>query len=264
MSQNTHTLHLLFKEPIALRCCQLVLQYQQAGDAPQAARWAEKLGGADPEKLWSADWFNHSMEVKGGCLLVQFDSSSSEGIPLSMLEELFAHGLQAAVAEVFYDQVGETECMHFDQGMWVARKALLERYPALKALAEAETPEQDLTEDAESAGAEEEDHQHPRKPVHIAALRAEQDERERQGQEAAQAMLNLFKDMRESGVPPVQGLMGIFLLRAGFKGLVHAALFTVVTALLFKGLWLWIGLGVVLAVVLPLYYMQQERKSLFS
>jgi hypothetical protein len=32
--------------------------------------------------------------------------------------------------------------------------------------------------------------------------------------------------------------------------------------LLFKGFWLWLGLGLVLAVVLPLYYMLSEYKTL--
>lgn len=60
----------------------------------------------------------------------------------------------------------------------------------------------------------------------------------------------------------MQGLIGVLLLRAGFKGLLQAIVFTVVTVLLFKGLWLWLGLGLVLAVVLPLYYIVTEYKSL--
>ena len=98
----------------------------------------------------------------------------------------------------------------------------------------------------------------------IGTLRTQQEDREREGREAVEAMVGIFKDMRESGVNPVDGVMGIFMLKAGFKGLVHAALFTLVTVLLFKGFWLWMGLGLLLAVALPLYYMNAERKSLFS
>ena len=68
--------------------------------------------------------------------------------------------------------------------------------------------------------------------------------------------------MRTSGTSPVQGLIAVVLLRAGLKGLLQAFFFTVVTVLLFKGFWLWLGLGLVLAVVLPLYYMLSEYKDI--
>lgn len=266
MSQNTHTLHLLFKEPIALRCCQLALQYQQAGDAQQAARWAEKLGGADPEKLWSADWFNHSMEVTGGCLQVQFDSSSREGIPLLMLEELFAHGLQAAVAEVFYDQVGETERMHFDRGQWVSRKAFMDANPQWRSVIEPAQrdgagPGRDGEEDCEADDpyACSKD---PTKPLAVTKLRQQEEKRMREAQETAEAFIEMAQAMGKSGKSPVQGVLAVLLLHAGLKGLLHAAAFTVVTVLLFKGFWLWMGLGLALAVALPLYYIVTEYQEL--
>ena len=48
----------------------------------------------------------------------------------------------------------------------------------------------------------------------------------------------------------------------GLKGLLQAFVFTVLAVLLFKGFWLWLGLGLVLAVVLPLYYMLSEYKAI--
>lgn len=54
MSQNVHTLHLFFEDPIRLKYCQLVFQYLQSDNPEQAERWAEKLGGADLAKLWTA------------------------------------------------------------------------------------------------------------------------------------------------------------------------------------------------------------------
>ena len=259
MSQNVHTLHLFFEDPIRLKYCQLVFQYLQSDNPEQAERWAEKLGGADLGKLWDSDWFNHGVRAQGPGLVLSFDSSTHDGIPLQMLEELFAHGLRSAVAEVFYDQVGETERMFFEQGMWVTRDAFYGSNPTLKAVVERAD---DDTEEGE--GEEGDGTKNPSKPVPISTLRTQQDEREREGREAVEAMVGMFKDMRESGVNPVDGIMGIFMLKAGFKGLVHAALFTLVTVLLFKGFWLWMGLGLLLAVALPLYYMSTERKSLFS
>lgn len=263
MSQNVHTLHLFFDDPIRLKYCQLVFQYLQSENPEQAERWAEKLGGTDLAKLWNTDWFNHGVRAQGPGLVLSFDSSTHDGIPLQMLEELFAHGLRSAVAEVFYDQVGETERMFFERGMWVTRHSFYAANPALKAVVESA---EDDTEEGEGTGEGEEcdGTRNPRKPVPIGTLRTQQEEREREGREAVDAMVGMFKDMRESGVNPADGIMGIFLLKAGFKGLVHAALFTLVTVLLFKGFWLWMGLGLLLAVALPLYYMNAERKSMFS
>lgn len=264
MSQNVHTLHLFFEDSIRLKYCQLVFQYLQSDNTEQAERWAEKLGGADLAKLWDSDWFNPGVRTQGPGLVLNFDSSTHDGIPLQMLEELFAHGLRSAVAEVFYDQVGETERMFFEQGMWVSRPSFYASNPTLKAVverAEDDTEERAGEEDEEGAS---DGTKNPRKPVPIGTLRTQQEDREREGREAVEAMVGMFKDMRESGVNPVDGVMGIFMLKAGFKGLVHAALFTLVTVLLFKGFWLWMGLGLLLAVALPLYYMNAERKSLFS
>ena len=43
------------------------------------------------------------------------------------------------------------------------------------------------------------------------------------------------------------------VLVATLKGVFIAVVFTLVTVLLFEGLWLWIGIGVVLLIVLPLW-----------
>jgi hypothetical protein len=126
-----------------------------------------------------------------------------------------------------------------------------------------EAPESAADEDADEEGACD-GTKNPRKPVPIATLRAEQEEREQKGREAVDAMMGMFKDMRESGVNPVDGFMGFLVIKAGLKGLWHAVLFTVVTVLLFKGFWLWMGLGLLLAVALPLYYMSSKRSSLLS
>ncbi|MDP2768925.1 MAG: hypothetical protein Q8O81_03715, partial [Giesbergeria sp.] len=86
-------------------------------------------------------------------------------------------------------------------------------------------------------------------------------QRKREAQEAVEAFVGLAKAMGKSGTSPVQGLIAVLLLRAGLKGLLHAVVVTVAAVLLFKGFWLWMGLGLVLAVVLPLYYMLSEYKD---
>lgn len=263
MSQNAHTLHLFFEDPIKLKSFQLVYQYLAADNTEQAQRWAGKLGGADLSALWDAQWFNQEVAAKPTHLQLCFDTGTHDDLPLRALEELFAHGLQGAVLEVFYDQVGETERMHFDHGQWVPRTAFFEAHPQWRAVVE--PVEADGGDAAPGDGSAEDRYRtskDPAKPVAIAKLRQQEAKRKKKGEEAAQAFLDMAREMGKSGQSPVQGLIGVLLLRAALKGLLRAAAFTVVTVLLFKGLWLWLGLGLVLAIVLPLYYLVSAYKDL--
>ncbi|WP_235507473.1 hypothetical protein [Acidovorax sp. Leaf78] len=264
MSQNAHTLHLFFEDPIKLKTFQLVYQYLVADNTEQAERWADKLGGVDLGALWDAQWFNQQVSAERTHLLLRFDTGTHDDLPLRALETLFAHGLQAAVLEVFYDQVGETERMHFDQGQWVSRKAFFAAYPQWRAVVEPAV-ERDSASDGNAEDSSEDEYCHskdPAKPVSVSKLRQQEAERKQEAQEAAQAFIDMARAMGKSGKSPVQGFIAVLLLRAGFKGLLQAIAFTVVTVLLFKGLWLWLGLGLVLAIVLPLYYMLSEYKDI--
>lgn len=267
MSQNAHTLHLFFEDPIKLKTAQLVYQYLVADNTEEAQRWAGKLGVADVDALWDAEWFNHEVSAARTHLLLRFDTSTHGDLPLRALETLFAHGLGSAVHEVFYDQVGETERRHFDKGLWVSRTAFFESNPECRAVVEpvaerSAAGDDSGLQDDEGEGDPYGQSQDPGKPVTVAKLRKQEAERKKQGEEAAQAFIDLARAMGKEGKSPVQGLIGVLLLRAGFKGLLQAIAFTVVTVLLFKGLWLWLGLGLVLAVVLPLYYMLSEYKDI--
>ena len=185
---------------------------------------------------------------------------TSGDLPLLQIETLFSHGLRAAVLEVFYDQVGETERMHFDRGQWVSRQAFMDANPQWRAVVEPAQPSgEDSEGDADDRYACSKD---PAKPLPVAKLRQQEEKRKREAQEAAEAFVEMARAMGKSGKSPVQGLIAVLLLRAGLKGLVHAVVFTVVTVLLFKGFWLWMGLGLALAVALPLYYMATEHKEL--
>lgn len=260
MSQNTLTLQLFFEDPIKLKLCQLVYQYLCTDNTEQARRWAQKLGVPSLDALWDTEWFNQSASGAPSHLVLQFDTGTSGDLPLLQIETLFNHGLRAAVLEVFYDQVGETERMHFDQGRWVSRQAFMDANPQWRALVEpAQQDEQDNEGEADDRYACSKD---PSKPLAVAKLRQQEEKRKREAREAAEAFVDMARAMGKSGKSPVQGLMAVLLLRAGLKGLVHAVVFTVVTVLLFKGFWLWMGLGLVLAVALPLYYMATEHKEL--
>ena len=255
MSQNTHTLHFFFENPIKLKLGQLVYQYLATGHTEQAQRWADKLGAPDLSALWDAQWFNQEVLARPDHLTLRFDTDTSDDLPLHALETLFAHGLQAAVLEVFYDQVGETERMHFDAGQWVSRQAFFDKNPQWLPVVE---PKAERDEDTDYSVSKD-----PAKPISITRLRKQEAERKREAQEAAEALVDFARAMGKGGVKnPVAGLIGVLLLRAGLKGLLQAFVFTVLAVLLFKGFWLWLGLGLVLAVVLPLYYMLSEYKAI--
>lgn len=262
MSQNTHTLQLFFEDRIKLKLGQLVYQYLAAGNTEEARRWADKLGGADLDALWDAQWFNQEVFVAPDHLTLRFDTGTHDDLPLRALEALFAHGLQAAVLEVFYDQVGETERMHFNAGQWVSRQAFIQKNPQWLSVVE---PHATRAEPGGSPGDGDGEHapsKDPAKPISVAKLREQEARRKREAHEAAEAFVDFAKAMGRSGTSPVKGMIAVLLLRAGIKGLVHAVAFTVITVLLFKGLWLWLGLGLVLAVALPLYYITSEYKEL--
>lgn len=264
MSQNTHTLQLFFEDPVKLKLGQLVYQYLAVGNAVQAQRWADKLGGADLEALWDAQWFNQEVLVKPDHLTLRFDTGAHDDLPLPALEALFAHGLKAAVLEVFYDQVGETERMHFDGGQWVSRRAFFQKnpqwLPVVEPKAERTAADEAHGEDGD-ADTDYECSKDPAKPISVTQLRMQEAERKREAHEAVEAIADFAKAMGKNGTSLGQGLIAVLLLRAGLKGLLHAVVFTVFTILAFKGFWLWLGLGLVLAVVLPLYYMLSAYKD---
>lgn len=259
MSQNAHTLHLFFEDPIRLKYAQLVYQYIAEGNTAEATRWAGKLG-VDLADLWDGEWFNQQVTAAPSYLQLNFDTGTSDPLPLSPLAALFGHGLQAAVLDVFYDQVGETQRMYFDKGLWVPRQYFLALYPQLQSIVEPAHDPDDGDEPGERAAADAHD---PAKPISVDRLLKEEAKKRKEAQEAAEAFVEIAKSMGKNGVKnTVDGVIGVLVLGSALKGLLHAAVFTVVTVLLFKGLWLWLGLGLVLAVVLPLFYAARTYREI--
>lgn len=259
MSQNAHTLHLFFEDPIRLKYAQLVYQYIAEGNTAEATRWAGKLG-VDLADLWDGEWFNQQVTAAPSYLQLNFDTGTSDPLPLSPLAALFGHGLQAAVLDVFYDQVGETQRMYFDKGLWVPRQYFLALYPQLQSIVEPAHDPDDGDEPGERAAADAHD---PAKPMSVDRLLKEEAKKRKEAQEAAEAFVEIAKSMGKNGVKnTVDGVIGVLVLGSALKGLLHAAVFTVVTVLLFKGLWLWLGLGLLLAVVLPLFYAARTYREI--
>jgi len=264
MSQNAHTLTLFFEPPLLHRQFQLLLQYLQRDDAGNTARWAQELGGVDAAQLWGAPArFNHWFAGHRTHLVYGFETGTSAPVPWALLEHLGRHGLRAAVMEVFYDQVCERERYHIDAGQWIGHREWLARHPQHRALIDPEGgiyPPEGATPGPAPNPAPDCTLNDPARPTPVAQVAAQQATQAREARETVQALAGLAAELRGKGVSPVEAVVGFAVLGAGLKGLWHAVLFTVVTALLFKGLWLWLGLGLLLAVAWPLFYMHRARQ----
>ncbi len=248
MSQNAHTLYLFVEDPIKLKYCQLMYQYLAADQSDEAERWAMKLGIEDVSAVWDAEWFNQAASAQPGHVRLCFDTGTHDDLPLLALETLFAQGMDAAVLEVFYDQVGEVMRMYFSNGQWVSRQAFIEQHAQWRSIVE--PTDAGLFADHEGADPVVKD---PSKPTAIALLRQQEIARKEKAQENVKDFLELAKASHALG--GVKGLVGVLVLRAAIKGLLQGLAFTVITVLLFKGLWLWVSLGLILTIALPLYYM---------
>lgn len=252
MSQNSNRLLLVFNDQASHEACVLAFHHLQRENPAQSEPYQQRLGLA-LGAIWQDQWFNQEVKATPDFLLIGYDCSTSDEPPYALLRDLFKAGLAAAAVEVYYDQVGEYRREHFLAGQLVDSTKLLAALPEMAALISSEFAEHDdITE--------------VNRPVAKAvALQALIDEQQRQREEAKamiESLVSLSKSARETGVNPVELAKSMVLIGSLVRGLFHALLFTVVCVLLFKGLWLWIGLGILLCVVLPLRYMTRSNREM--
>ncbi len=267
MSQNTHQLLLFFGDPAQTQIAFDLLTQLEEEDVSEALGKAAVAALGDTFfNAWTEDWFNHELRFfeEDGTLLLQFDSSSHEGPCYKALQTLFRKGLKAAVLEIFHDQVGEISRYHFLDDMLVGMDVFSQDAPrefgvAIKVLPLRERDEDD-TEDSDRE--DEDDLIAQGKRFSLSGLIKQEKKQEEDTQKMVDAMIGFSKLAVESGGDIKGTLQSVLVVRALIKGVLQALCFTIVTALLFKGIWLWIGLGVVLLIVLPLVYIQKELKSI--
>lgn len=248
MSQNSHTLLLFFDDEQKHKDCLLMFLKLNSGENRNAQYYAERLS-VDVSDQWENSWFNHAVAAKPEYIRIDYDTSTHEDMPLEVLRQLFSAGMNGAVLDTFYDQVGEYSRHHFLDGKLVNQEMLYQGIARSRTITESMFNREDEDEDDYSVTVD--------TPVSIDDLIKQENKREENAQEMVNALLELGKVARETGSSPVDVARSVLVLRALGKGLLQALIFGVVTALLFQGMWLWIVLAIVLAVVLPLFYVTQ-------
>lgn len=263
MSQNNHSLLLFFDKAEKFKACFSLFKAANSEDQAHYRKLSEELG-IDLGDNWGDAWFNIHFEAKPKYISLNFDTSTSNDLTLDLLESLFSIGLRAACVEVFYDQVGEYSQHFFFDGRMVARESLFKKSKLFEEFLENEfeCDSDDLEEEYDDL------------PINITELRALRDEQQEEAAATADAMMDMFAQARkegkssellsglaevamaskETGEDPVDIIKSALVIREAIKGLLQALAFGLVTILLFKGLWLWIILTVLLVVLLPIIY----------
>ena len=247
MSQNAHRLLLVFDDAQAQKNCLLMLLRLNESKFDHAAVFAGKLG-IDISHAWEEDWFNHEIVARPEFLRIDYDSSTHYDMPLDVLQQLFGCGLRGAALEVFYDQVGEFSQCFFSGGMLVEKQTLLSELPQFAELTQThfECEEEELEGDGY------------KRPMPIEDLIALKQKQMEDAQEFAGAMMDMFKKAREDGTNPMELIKGAMAMHSIIKGVLCAIAFGVVTVLLFKGMWLWITLSILLVFILPIWFFARE------
>lgn len=243
MSQNSNALLLFFENKALHKDFLSMLNKLNESEGQKAKSLADQLK-IDISKTWQEDWFNHSIVAQSQYIRLDYDTSTGEHLPLDVLKQLFDCGLKSAALEVFYDQVGEFSQYYFIDGALDKREVVATKHPLLKDVSQAQF--ECSYDELEDEGIE--------MPVSILQLMKDEEKSKKESQEMVNGIVELAKLSKETGSNPMEVLKSVLILRAVGKGLLYALLFGIVTVLLFKGMWLWISLSMILAIVLPIYY----------
>jgi hypothetical protein len=245
VSEFSHPLTFFEKEDHYKNCLEMLRQLEEGepGKAKVSGQWMN----VDITQTWNVDWFNQSISTTPKFLRLDYDTSTHYELPLDVLQQLFDAGLESACLEIYYDQVGEFGQFHFMDGQLVDKESICDKYCQISAIVDEqfEHDSDELDEDGYS------------RPSSIRKLVKDKATQEKEAGEMVDAIMSLAKVSRESGQNPIEIAKSLMILRAAVKGLLQAFGFGIVAVLLFKGMWLWIGTAIVLAVVLPMIYISQ-------
>jgi len=264
MSQNSQSLLLFFDDPKLRERSERLLEALKEVDPDSSECYVVEANDEFASLLaacWQSEWFNTSYERNARCLSLNYDSRTGEGVPLALLHAWFEQGLSAAVLEIFFDQVGELKRYHFVDDALVSKSVLEEVYPQwIETIAEMLPLRSngDYGEDADEDEVDEEaDDDYcvtPSAPITLSRLIADEQARAEKAKALVAEITNFTQLAAETGTPALSLMRSALVMRCILKGAFHALLFTLVMVLLFQGMWLWIVMGLLLLVALPLIY----------
>lgn len=265
MSQNSQSLLLFFDDPQLRSRSEHLLEALKDVDPDSSEPAVIEEGDAFASQLatiWQEEWFNTSYECHADCLKLNYDSRSGEGVPLALLHGWFEQGLIAAVLEIFFDQEGELKRYHFVDDALVSRSHLEEAYPQWVATIAETLPfessgDYDFDEDEVDEEADDDYSVTPSAPIALSRLIADEKARAEKAQAMVEEFTRLTRVAAETGTHPISLMTSALVMRCLLKGAFHALLFTIVMVLLFQGMWLWIVMGLLLLVALPLIYVKR-------
>ena len=243
MSQNSHTLLLFFEDNDSLKNCLSMLNSLESGDEEKIKEYSDQLH-LDISHIWNEEWANHVLEPRNDHISLYYDTATSYELPTDVLVKLSDAGLKASCLEVSYGQVGEYSQFYFTKTHLVEVDNFFEKFPELK---------QTISNEFELDPSELEDDGYSR-PATIKTLITERERELKETEEMMDRIKNMSNSSNKDGVSLGEFLTSPAFLRGLGKALLHASIFGLITAWLFKGIWLWIGLSIVLAVILSIVY----------
>ena len=264
MSQNSQSLLLFFDDPKLRERSESLLEALKDVDPDSSEPAVVEAGDAFATQLatiWQEEWFNTSYECHADCLKLNYDSRSGAGVPLALLDAWFEQGLTAGVLEIFFDQEGELKRYHFVDDALVSKSHLEEAYPQWVATIAETLPfgsSEDYDFDEDEVDEEADDYcVTPSAPIALSRLIADEKARAEKAQAMVEEFTRLTRVAAETGTHPISLMTSALVMRCLLKGAFHALLFTLVMVLLFQGMWLWIVMGLLLLVALPLIYVKR-------
>ena len=241
MSQNAQTLLLFFDTADNLKHCFKLFKSLELGKQDLADQASLTLG-IDVNSAWNDDWFNRSVSVNSRFLRIDYDTSSGYGIPLHVLDKLFGVGLKLACLEIFFDQVGEFSQHYFQHGKQISpQKFCIKNLELAKIINEEFACNPDDLEE----------YDHPTVP--ISQLIKDKEAHNDEALEMVDAIRELSKAVYKTGEKNETLLRDAMILDVVKSSLLKGIGFGVVTVLLFKGMWLWISLSVIITLALLVF-----------
>lgn len=254
MTQSKNKLLLFFDHEDSHKTCLLMFLKLNEEDFAQAQRFANQFKMKLPRQ-WGVEWTEPEVTARPDYIRVEYQSSAGEELPYELLHGLFKAGLRGAAIESHFPNSDTTMQHFFVRGSMVISKSL---YKRVDRAAEIVASQFSKTEDqAEQPELE--------KPM---SLRRILMEREQQAEQAdvfdeptssepiefeadAAALADLDAETDEL-------LRKSLIRQAIVKGTIQGLPVGVIAALVLDGGWLWLGLGLVLAVGLSVFYVKRN------